>query len=102
MCGVRCTEIDLAEANLHAFHSTAHAADDSAGMGAGIGGHHITQEMRASQYGPGAATIDTRASFRVSISFESADGSTTSPLVAITTNLQQEDRCVASTWLLSQ
>ena len=38
VCGVRCVEIDLVEANKHAFHATAHAPTDGAGKGAGLGG----------------------------------------------------------------
>ena len=52
VCGVRCTELDLAEANTHAFHSTVHLDTDSAGRGAGLGGPDITKAMRSTDYGP--------------------------------------------------
>ena len=38
VCGVRCAEIDLMEANKHAFHAVLHTAADGNGVGNGLGG----------------------------------------------------------------
>ena len=70
VCGVRCDEIDLLEANLHAIHATAHTADDGGGHGNGLGGVYGTTAFGPDSYGPGAAVIDTRRPFRVSAFFD--------------------------------
>ena len=40
VCGTRCTEIDIMEANKHALHTTAHTPNDGSGKGSGLGGGH--------------------------------------------------------------
>jgi hypothetical protein len=70
VCGVRCAEIDLLEANTHALHTTAHKADDAGGVGAGIGGDHIEKVFTPTEYGPGGTIIDTSKPFKVRVSFE--------------------------------
>jgi hypothetical protein len=77
VCGVRCAEVDLAEANTHAFHATAHTAADGGGSGGGIGGQYSAGAIRNTlavwQYGHGRVRgIDTRHPFRVSVSFDAA------------------------------
>lgn len=67
VCGVRCAEIDIQEANSKAWLTTLHSADDGAGEGGGYGAYHNT--WSASDYGPGARCIDTRNPFSVSTSF---------------------------------
>jgi hypothetical protein len=70
VCGVRCAEIDLIEANQRAFHSTLHAEWDGNGIVAGIGGHARGIPNNGRSYGPmESATIDTRRPFRVHSNF---------------------------------
>lgn len=73
VCGVRCAEFDIMEANTHAFHTTAHVATDPDGSSTGLGGHD--QSMSASQYGPGSQGIDTTRPFEVTISINSGGSS---------------------------
>jgi hypothetical protein len=84
VCGVRCDEIDIMEANTHAFHSVAHQHWDGGGQGGGFGG---SSGHPGSAYGPSASTIDTARPFRVHTTFDSISG-----LTAITTALEQEGR----------
>lgn len=72
VCGVRCTEIDLLEANVHAFHTTAHTPEDGDGKGNGIGGSFGTDFIPPANYGPGSDVIDTSKPFRVSVYFASS------------------------------
>merc|ERR1719323_327364 len=67
VCGVRCAEIDIQEANQHAWHSTLHMQDDGDGEGVGIGGKVATWAKE--DYGPGAKCIDSARPFEVSVSF---------------------------------
>lgn len=73
VCGVRCVEIDLLEANRHAFHVTAHHADDDGGDGTGLGGVFGTDAFGPQAYGPHAATVDTTQPFRVGAFFATDD-----------------------------
>lgn len=41
VCGVRCAELDLVEANKHAFRATAHRSNDGEGHGSGLGGSKV-------------------------------------------------------------
>ena len=59
----RCVEIDLVEANRHAFRATAHTADDGSGEGSGLGGG--ASAFGTHDYGPGAATIDTETDVEI-------------------------------------
>jgi len=77
VCGESCAEIDLQEANQHAWHSTLHSAHDHGGKGVGFGGGsgwNGPRDFNAQQYGPGAECIDTNRPFEVQVSFP-VDGS---------------------------
>jgi len=72
VCGVSCAEIDLQEANQHAWHSTLHTATDHGGVGGGYGGGsgwNGPRDFSAQQYGIGAKCIDTSKPFQVAVSF---------------------------------
>jgi hypothetical protein len=73
VCGVACHEIDLQEANTHAWFSTLHA---SAPIAMGYGGDIGKPDYRdfgRDQYGPGSWCIDTNRPFRVVVSFHTMD-----------------------------
>ncbi|CAK0859706.1 unnamed protein product [Prorocentrum cordatum] len=87
VCGVRCEELDIMEANTHAWHTTAHTASDTAGVGTGIGGS--ASGIAPDMYGPGsAAGIDTLRPFDVAADI-SEDGT------EIIATLSQEAREVS-------
>ena len=83
VCGVHCAEIDLMEANVHAFKAVAHTSHDGDGVGNGLGGG--SRAFSSTEYGPGASKIDTRRPFRVHTSF--AEG-------RMGTTLEQEGRTI--------
>jgi hypothetical protein len=77
VCGVKCTEVDIMEANMYAFHSTLHAADDGTGQGFGYGGTGgLQSSWEDGQYGPGGRCIDTTRPFDVAVSFPVAADNT--------------------------
>ena len=90
VCGVRCAEIDLQEANKHAFHSVLHLQDDNSGSGLGYGGGGIDwswhRDWTKEEYGPGANCIDTNHPFEVEIGFPLGSNG---ELQALTTRLSQ-------------
>jgi len=96
VCGVRCAEIDLQEANEHAWHSTLHVAEDGGGVGAGYGGGgdgwNHNRDWTKEQYGPDAACIDTTKPFQAEVAFpvEWTDGEMN--LMSMTTLLTQQGR----------
>jgi hypothetical protein len=59
------SQIDLMEANKHAWHTMQHVGNGDAAGGVGIGGVGIKWAFGASEYGPGASQIDTNLPFRV-------------------------------------
>jgi len=71
VCGVRCDEIDIQEANKFAWHSALHRYDDGNGISQGLGGwvrdNHF--EMTPEEYGPGGSCVDTNSPFQVAVSF---------------------------------
>jgi len=72
ICGNRCEEVDLMEANQYAFLSTLHSENDGVGYHAGYSkfARDMTGGYVGSDYFPDAAScIDTRYPFRVSIAF---------------------------------
>lgn len=80
VCGVRCTELDLMEANQIAWVSTVHVADDGSGQGFGYAHYVFPPEHRLSSpthecaYGPSATcAIDTRSAFVAAISFSAPE-----------------------------
>lgn len=73
VCGVMCSEIDLMEANRHAFRGTAHAPGDSRGAGAkGVGGEAGWSTFTPAEYGPGGSHVDTSHPFQLSAAFHMA------------------------------
>ncbi|CAE7027142.1 egl1 [Symbiodinium natans] len=90
VCGVRCTEIDLQEANRYAFHSVLHLPDDNSGSGLGYGGGGLDwswhRDWTREEYGPGAHCIDTNRPFEVEVGFPLGSNG---QLRAITTRLSQ-------------
>mmetsp|Transcript_36587 Transcript_36587/g.104614 ORF Transcript_36587/g.104614 Transcript_36587/m.104614 type:complete len:694 (-) Transcript_36587:270-2351(-) len=86
VCGVKCAEMDMLEANTHAFHTTAHGANDPNGMGRGLGG--TSRDISTADYGPGYGhRINTLMPFRVNMEV-SSDGT------QVATALHQGDRKV--------
>mmetsp|Transcript_775 Transcript_775/g.1922 ORF Transcript_775/g.1922 Transcript_775/m.1922 type:complete len:634 (-) Transcript_775:85-1986(-) len=72
VCDVSCAEIDIQEANIHAWHSTLHGAQDHSGVGAGLGGGDSwtgPRDWTEDEYGPGAKCVDTSRPFEVAVSF---------------------------------
>lgn len=79
VCGVRCTEIDIMEANRHAWLTTLHGSEDGMGKGDGLGGGKVDalgkfvengpRSFTKEQYGPGGGCVDTSMSFQVEASF---------------------------------
>ena len=67
VCGVRCAEIDLMEANQYAFKVTAHTAADGAGKATGLGGGD--NAFSSADYGPGGQVVDTTEPFQVEVYF---------------------------------
>ena len=73
VCGESCAEIDIQEANRHAWHSTLHTLADHAGVGKGVGGGGAQwsgpRDWSTSDYGVGGRCIDTASPFEVAVSF---------------------------------
>lgn len=90
VCGVRCVELDLMEANRHAFHAELHGAWANSGERGGLGGGAWGLPTDGS-YGPSdAAQIDTRRPFRVHSHFEvESGGDGVGQLSAVVTTLTQ-------------
>mmetsp|Transcript_90046 Transcript_90046/g.226561 ORF Transcript_90046/g.226561 Transcript_90046/m.226561 type:complete len:385 (+) Transcript_90046:26-1180(+) len=65
VCGVHCAEVDLMEANQHAFRSTLHSKFDGAGKAGGFGGG--LRSFMPGQYKPNGRCIDTRRPFHVRV-----------------------------------
>mmetsp|Transcript_13745 Transcript_13745/g.23596 ORF Transcript_13745/g.23596 Transcript_13745/m.23596 type:complete len:328 (-) Transcript_13745:386-1369(-) len=94
VCGVRCSEIDLQEANTHAFHSVLHMAEDGSGVGLGYGGGgsgwNSHRDWTKEQYGPGSSCINTNRAFRVEVSFPVKNMNGKVKLEAIITKVSQD------------
>jgi len=93
VCGQSCSEIDIMEANQHAWHSTLHTATDADGAASGFGGGGAgwngPRNWTAEDYGVGGRCIDTSEAFQVVASFPvDATGS----LVAMQVTLSQRGR----------
>mmetsp|Transcript_46453 Transcript_46453/g.101419 ORF Transcript_46453/g.101419 Transcript_46453/m.101419 type:complete len:511 (-) Transcript_46453:193-1725(-) len=73
VCGVSCAEIDIQEANRHAWHSTLHGSQDRGGIAVGYGGGGSDwsgpRDFGPTDYGPNGACIDTGRPFQVATSF---------------------------------
>jgi len=76
VCGASCVEVDVQEANRHAWHTALHSAYDRNGLASGFGGwvqgNHY--DFDASKYGPGAHCIDTTRPFQVEAAFPHSGG----------------------------
>jgi len=72
VCGVACSEIDIQEANIHAWHSTLHSEHDHDGLAAGLGGGdgwNGPRDFNKEHYGPGSSCIDSTKPIDVAASF---------------------------------
>lgn len=76
VCGASCVEVDVQEANKHAWHTALHSAYDRNGLASGFGGwvHNNNYDFDASKYGPGARCIDTTRPFQVEAAFPASGG----------------------------
>jgi len=87
VCGVRCDEIDIMEANSRVWRSTLHLAEDNTGAAAGFGGTGPhTQTWTSAEYGPGGRCIDTARPFEVHAHFPARNGT----LQGLMVDLSQE------------
>lgn len=80
VCGVRCAEIDIQEANLYGYHATLHLPEDGNGVGVGYGGGdwnwNGNRDWSREDYGPNGRCIKTTKPYEVSVDFPvNADGS---------------------------
>ena len=92
VCGVKCAELDIQEANQHAWHTTLHTADDPDGKAAGYGGGsgwEGPRDFTSRQYSPGGECIDTTMPFQVSASFPTGEDGA---LAAVEVTLSQEGK----------
>mmetsp|Transcript_97936 Transcript_97936/g.310605 ORF Transcript_97936/g.310605 Transcript_97936/m.310605 type:complete len:535 (-) Transcript_97936:55-1659(-) len=79
VCGVYCSEIDIMEANRHAFHSTLHSSHDRTGQTDGYGGGGKDGDgnwtwsgprtFGKSAFGPAGECVDTAQPFMVEANF---------------------------------
>eukprot|EP00931_Biecheleriopsis_adriatica_P031348 TRINITY_DN18397_c0_g1_i1.p1 TRINITY_DN18397_c0_g1~~TRINITY_DN18397_c0_g1_i1.p1 ORF type:complete len:353 (+),score=69.30 TRINITY_DN18397_c0_g1_i1:58-1116(+) len=77
VCGASCAEIDVQEANKHAWHSALHKEYDMSGVAVGYGGWTQGGSKYAfdsEKFGPGAKCIDTSSPFHVTASFPEDGG----------------------------
>jgi len=101
VCGVPCAEIDIQEANTHAWHSTLHTQYDHQGQCAGLGGGdgwNGPRDFQMWQYGPGGQCVDTRSPFQVDVTFPMDAYGT---LKAMEVTLTQEGRYCNVSMLVS-
>ena len=69
ICGVACEEIDVMEANRHAFRSTLHVATDPDGTSLGVGSPYIEDSWPPGSYGPQSQCINTNFPFQLWLTF---------------------------------
>jgi hypothetical protein len=69
VCGISCAELDVMEANRHAFRSTVHGAHDPGGRGCGQGGEAEADAWPPGLYGAAAACVDTTKPFALKFSY---------------------------------
>jgi len=95
VCGKFCSEIDIQEANQHAWHSTLHSSHDRNGLADGYGGGGANwtgpRSFTPEQYSPGGQCVDTSKPFNVTVSFPvDSKGSLTAMVVELS---QEGDSC---------
>lgn len=96
ICGVRCAEIDVQEANQHSWHTTLHTAGDFAGLAQGLGGV-ASGPWNETVYGIGGRCIDTSKPFEVMVSFPVH--SISGMLAAVNVTLSQDSQnCALELW----
>jgi len=92
VCGVRCLELDIQEANTRAFHSTFHdlrsEKDNFIGTGGGGAEWLGPRDWSANQYGVNGTCINTAKKFQVAIEFPVQEG--TEQLKSIDVTLMQD------------
>jgi len=99
VCGQTCAEIDIQEANQHAFHATLHGANDSFGTAAGEGGGgpgwNGPRDWDENDYGPGGKCIDSKAPYEVAVSFptDEATGSLKAMWVSLSQVAKKGEPC---------
>jgi len=76
VCNVRCSEIDLQEANMHSYHAALHTGQHGDGLVSGYGGGNDEEgeadgprNFTKAEYGPKGTCIDTAKPFRAAVSF---------------------------------
>lgn len=79
VCGVACHEIDIMEANAHAFRSSLHTEDDRWGKSIGLGGE--ATDWTSHDYGPNGTCINTSFPFEVVASFPMENGELSSVII---------------------
>lgn len=84
LCGEKCVQINVMEANKLSWHSTLHSKVDRFGFGRGFGGSSLDR-----RYSPSGTCIDTTQPFDVSVSFPVT---TAGHLRAVEVQLSQHDK----------
>jgi hypothetical protein len=101
VCGESCAEIDIQEANMFAWHSTLHTAQDHSGIGGGYGGGDSWDGPRdwgSAEFGQGSRCVDTTKPFEVSAAFPVDEQGT---LAAMEVSLSQAGKSCPLTVRLS-
>lgn len=91
VCGARCDEVDVMEANSKVFRSTLHRSQDNVGGSVGYGGTGPhTQTWTRNEYGPGSSCIDTNKPFEVKAHFPTHEVNKKTVLQGMMIDLSQD------------